>query len=165
MRKPVYTPYVNNKGADQPAHPHKSDQHVCCSLLRSYNICSCYTHISKIIAWVSSWADQFVSYLVGCRAPNTGFLVTRLNWYSCVSEAITACYVTWGKSGFTLLLTIFQSHHNTIWLWKGPLSAIMPKDIVTLLTTVTHYPDNRSTRVITLALIPEYRNDHKFSNR
>ena len=27
-------PYANNKGADQPAHPVQSDQHLCCSLPR-----------------------------------------------------------------------------------------------------------------------------------
>ena len=81
-------PYANNKGADQPAHTRttkaqislrireqqrrrsactsvQSDQHLCCSLPRKYNISSFYIWNFKPLAnFFCSCADQFESYLV-----------------------------------------------------------------------------------------------------
>ena len=68
--KNLFLPYANNKGADQP------DQHLCCSLLRQYNICSCCVLNFKTIASLCGCAGRFESYLVA--NPKTGFLVTRL---------------------------------------------------------------------------------------
>ena len=42
----------------------QSDQHLCCSLLRQYNICSCYVLNFKIIASLCGCTGRFESYLV-----------------------------------------------------------------------------------------------------
>ena len=42
----------------------QSDQHLCCSLLRKYYMCTCYTQSFKILASFCSWAGWFESYLV-----------------------------------------------------------------------------------------------------
>ena len=60
MKKPVL-PYANNKGPDQPT---QSDQRICCSLPRQYNIsCFCIWNL-KPLAGLCSWAGRFESYLV-----------------------------------------------------------------------------------------------------
>ena len=51
--------YANNKGADQPAHPH------CCSLLRYYNNSTLYSRKFKTLASFCGCAGRFLSYLVG----------------------------------------------------------------------------------------------------
>ena len=48
-------PYANNKRADQPAHP-QSDHHLCCSLLRLYDMYTCYIQISRFC--LASVAEQ-----------------------------------------------------------------------------------------------------------
>ena len=52
--------YANNKGADQP----QSDQHLCCSLLRQYDMYTCYIQGLRILTGFCSWAGWFESYLV-----------------------------------------------------------------------------------------------------
>ena len=51
--------YANNKGADQ-----QSDQHLYCSLLRKYDMYTCYIQRLRILASYCSWAGWFESYLV-----------------------------------------------------------------------------------------------------
>ena len=42
----------------------QSDQHLCCSLLRQYDMYTCSIQSFKILASFCSWADWFESYLV-----------------------------------------------------------------------------------------------------
>ena len=63
-------PYVNNKGADQ---------HLCCSLLRQYDMYTCYIQSFKILATFCSWAGWFESFSVW-ESPKTWFLVTWFNY-------------------------------------------------------------------------------------
>ena len=42
----------------------QSDQHLCCSLLRYYDMYTCYIQSFKILASFCSWAGWFESYLV-----------------------------------------------------------------------------------------------------
>ena len=60
----LFLPYVNNKGADQPAHPRSliSAFVICCS--DCINICSFYMQNLKPLANLCSWVDRFESYLV-----------------------------------------------------------------------------------------------------
>ena len=60
----LFMPYANNKGADQPAHPH--------SLISTFAVCFLDSiipllNISEIsrLASLCSWAGRFESYLVG----------------------------------------------------------------------------------------------------
>ena len=59
--KTCLMPCTNNKGADQPA---QSDQHLCCLLLRQYDMYTCYIQSFKILASFCSWAGCFESYMV-----------------------------------------------------------------------------------------------------
>ena len=63
----LFLTYANNKGADQPVHPRSliSAFVVRCLDSRQYNIYTFYSHKFKTLASLCSWADQFVSYLVG----------------------------------------------------------------------------------------------------
>ena len=42
----------------------QADQHLCCSLLRQYDMYTCYIQSFKILASFCSWAGWFVPYLV-----------------------------------------------------------------------------------------------------
>ena len=57
--------YANNKGADQPAHSAQSDQRLCCSLLRWYNISRFYSRNFKTVSSFCGCTGLFVSGLVG----------------------------------------------------------------------------------------------------
>ena len=54
----LFMPYMNNKGADQPAHP--------CSLISTFVVCISSFCIGNFMTLASffSWADRFESYLV-----------------------------------------------------------------------------------------------------
>ena len=62
----LFTPYANNKAADQPAHPSSPDQHLCCSLPGSYNTSTCYSRNLKTLASLYSCAGW-------SQIPKTGF--------------------------------------------------------------------------------------------
>ena len=76
MRKTVY---ANNKGADQPVHPH--------SLISTFVVCCLdsiipLVSISKIPSlYLASVAVQAGLSLLWSQTPKTGFLVTRLISY------------------------------------------------------------------------------------
>ena len=57
----LFMPYANNKGADQPA---QSNQRLCCSLPRLYNILSFYIRNFKPLASFCGCAGPFESYVV-----------------------------------------------------------------------------------------------------
>ena len=63
MRKPVFALYEQQRRRSDCAFT-QSDQHLCCSLLRKYNTCSCYVPNFKNLASLCSWAGRCVSYLV-----------------------------------------------------------------------------------------------------
>ena len=74
MRKPVFAlPYMNNKGADQPAHPHSliSAFVVCClnSIIPRVSI----SEISSI--YLASVAEQAGLSLTLSENPKAGFLM------------------------------------------------------------------------------------------
>ena len=63
----------------------QSDQHLCCSLPRQYDISSFYIWNFKPLASCCGCAGRFESYVV--ENPKTGFLATRLK-YGRVSRAM-----------------------------------------------------------------------------
>ena len=65
----LFIPYVNNKGADQPAHSR--------SLISAFVVCCLNV---KTLTSLCSWAGQFESYLVA-NPQRQVFLVTWLRWY------------------------------------------------------------------------------------
>ena len=74
----LFMPYVNNKGADQPAHP--------CSLISTFVVC-CLDSIISIHAKSKISRLQLVSETEqasfsqpGRKPPKTGFLMTWLNY-------------------------------------------------------------------------------------
>ena len=72
----MFMPYANNKGADQPVHPH--------SLIRTFDVCCLDTIISLVsISKISSLylvsaTEQTSSSLTWWQPLKTGFLVTGL---------------------------------------------------------------------------------------
>ena len=76
MRKPVL-PYANNKGADQPVHPHSLIStfvvHCLDSIIPLVSVCE----ISSL--YLASMAAKAGLSLPWSQTPKTGFLVTRLN--------------------------------------------------------------------------------------
>ena len=62
-RKPVYAICEQQKHRSACAST-QSDQHLCCSLPRQYNISSIYIGNFMILASFFSWADRFESYLL-----------------------------------------------------------------------------------------------------
>ena len=72
----LFLPYANNKGADQPAHPH--------SLISTF-VVHCLDRIISTLAisiisrlQLVSEAEQAGLSLIWSETPKTGFLVTRL---------------------------------------------------------------------------------------
>ena len=57
----------------------QSDQHICCSLPRQYNISSFYIQISSL--YLASVAAQAGLRLTWSKTPKTGFLMTRLIFF------------------------------------------------------------------------------------
>ena len=82
-------PYANNKGADQPAHPH--------SLISAFVVC----HLDSIILilakskisrpWTVSESEQASLSLTCSQTPKTGFLVKWLI-YAIVKYANNSAY-------------------------------------------------------------------------
>ena len=63
IRKPVFALWEQQRRRSACTSA-QSDQHLCCSLLRQYNICSCYVLNFKTIASLCGCAGRFESYLV-----------------------------------------------------------------------------------------------------
>ena len=63
MRKPVHSICEQQRRRSGCASA-QSDQHLCCSLPRSYYTSSCNSQNFKTLASLCSWAGRFVSYLV-----------------------------------------------------------------------------------------------------
>ena len=64
MRKPVLAICEQQRCSSNCAGA-QSDQHICCSLLRLYNIYTCQIQIFKTLACLCCSAGWFESYLVG----------------------------------------------------------------------------------------------------
>ena len=71
MRKSVFLPCANNKGADQPAHPR--------SLISAFVVC-CLDSIITLVStseissiYLAPVAAQAGLSLPGCKLPKTGF--------------------------------------------------------------------------------------------
>ena len=80
-------PCANNKGTDQPAHPHSliSAFIVCC--LDSVICVLPKSGISRLL--LVSVAEQAGLSLTRSQTPKTGFLMTRLNYNTCMSVDFT----------------------------------------------------------------------------
>ena len=70
LRKPVSAIWEQQRSRSACASM-QSDQRLCCSLLRQYNIHTCYIQNFKTLASFCSWAGWFVSYPV--RNPKDRF--------------------------------------------------------------------------------------------
>ena len=64
MRKPVYAICEQQRRISACASA-QSDQRLCCSLSRRYNMYTCYSQNFKTLASLCSRAGRFESYLVG----------------------------------------------------------------------------------------------------
>ena len=80
----------------------QSDQHLCCSLLKAYDMYTCYIQSFKILASCCSWAGWFEPYLVK-KKTKTHFRVMWLQW-----KGQDYCYTSRSLAGFC---TIKGSFH------------------------------------------------------
>ena len=108
----LFMTYANNKGADQPAHPRSLIwQRFCCSLLRHYNIYTCY------IQNFNSVAEQAGLSLTWSQTPKTGFLVMWLS-LSLSFQKVTGNDASENATGFVNLLLValaaFSTAYNII---------------------------------------------------
>ena len=74
-RKPVL-PYANNKGADQPAHPHSLISAFVFAAIIPLLVIS--ENFKPLASFEVEQADLSLNW---SQAPKTGFLVTRLKFY------------------------------------------------------------------------------------
>ena len=84
----LFMPYVNNKGADQPAHPH--------SLISTFIVC-CPDSIIPLLAvveisrlWLVSSAEKTSSSCNRSQTRKTGFLMT---WLNSNGTTLKACFL------------------------------------------------------------------------
>ena len=71
MRKPDFMPYVNNKAADQPAHPSSLISTFVFPCLDSTILILVLSKISSL--WLVSVAEQADLSLTGSQTPEDGF--------------------------------------------------------------------------------------------
>ena len=95
-------PYVNNKGADQPAHP--------CSLISAF-VADCLDSIISLVSisdisslCLASVAAQAGLSLTWSHTPQTGFLVTRLIYASDAIDCLS--YMRYFLSFFSSFLLV-----------------------------------------------------------
>ena len=91
MRKPVL-PYANNKGADQPAHPHSLICTFVVHCLDSVISILAKSKISRLL--LVSVAEQAGVSLIWSKTPKTGFLMRRLKYEHLSSNGLQVMNLT-----------------------------------------------------------------------
>ena len=110
----------------------QSDQHLCCSLLRKYDMYTCNIQRFKILASFSTWAGWFECYLVEnhrrhifalCGSLSTKKLTGHIGFGLCASVRASvcpfvllfdACHIWWTVPARVLKFHIWISHGKIV---------------------------------------------------
>ena len=96
----------------------QSDQHLCCSLLRQYNICSCYVLNFKTIASLCGCAGRFESYLVANYEDRFSCEEVLFFWAEPISFVCLICGFTSQSTAMVMLR--WSVNLTTLFLGKLP---------------------------------------------
>ena len=110
MRKPVFV-LCEQQRHRSACTSTQSDQHLCCSLLRQYNTCSCYVLNFQTLAKFCSWAGWFEYDLVANREDR--FSHDGAHLWDISTHGLTADYAFGCQN--TLLQNILKNRSTEQW--------------------------------------------------